>query len=209
MEELNKIIKNNRIIGIIDTGQMNKTINSNVSVREKLFSTKRNVQKINDSLKLIGLNEQVLDKRFNELSGGEVTKVLNAKAILTRGKNVVLEDPTNHLDSSSRKNLIKLVKLMKLRYNKTIVIFSHDTEFLHKVSDYIVIIDNNSTILQGNKYEVFSQYSVLEKYDIKIPKIMLFSKLVKEKKNINLGFRDDTNDLMKDIYRFAKKDCEE
>ena len=209
MEELNNLIKKNRIIGIVDINHISKSINLQINVKDELLSTKRSLKKINDSLRLVGLNSTVLEKKFVKLSSGQQTKVYVAKALLTRGNNIVLEDPTNHLDSYSKKNLIKLVKLMKLRYNKTIVIFSHDTDFLHKASDYVLIMDNGNIILQGHKYEVFSQYSILKKYHVKIPKIMEFSKMVKEKKNINIGFRDDTNDLMKDIYRYAKKDSEE
>ncbi len=209
MEKLNAIIKNNRIIGIIEIDHINNIIDLETSVQEELLDSKRSLKKIYDSLKLVGLNKIVLEKKFSELSSGQQTKVFIAKALLTRSKNIILEDPTNHLDSYSKQNLIKLVKLMKLRYNRSVVIFSHDTDFLHKVSDYIVIMQNNNIVMQGDKYEIFSQYSTLEKYHIKIPTIMVFSKLVKEKKNVNIGFRDDTNDLMKDIYRFAKKNSEE
>lgn len=209
MEELNNLIKKNRIIGIIDIDYINKNINLTNIVREVLLSTQRSLKKIEDSLKLVGLSGNILDEELSKLSSGEQTKVYIAKALLTKSDTIILEDPTNHLDSYSKKNLIKLVKLMKLRYNKTIVIFSHDTDFLHKASDYVLIMDNGNIILQGHKYEVFSQYSILKKYHVKIPKIMEFSKMVKEKKNINIGFRDDTNDLMKDIYRYAKKDSEE
>ena len=209
MEELNNLIKKNRIIGIIDIDYINKNINLTNIVREVLLSTQRSLKKIEDSLKLVGLSGNILDEELSKLSSGEQTKVYIAKALLTKSDTIILEDPTNHLDSYSKKNLIKLVKLMKLRYNKTIVIFSRDTDFLHKISDYVLIMYNGTIILQGSKYEVFSQYNILKKYHIKIPKIMEFSKIVKDKKDINIGFRDDSNDLMKDIYRFAKKNSEE
>ena len=56
----------------------------------------------------------------------------------------------------------------------------------------------------GNKYEIFTDDNLMERCNLQMPKIIEFSKIVLKKKNIDLGYRDDINDLMKDIYRFVR-----
>ena len=207
MEEVNKLVQKNRIIGIIDINYLAVDSLFN-TVKEELLATKRSVKKTIDALKMVGLNKEILNCSFAEISASEQTKVLTAKALLTRSNTIILNDPTNKIDSFSKEKLSKLIKLMKLRYGKSIIIFSDDTDFLHKVVDYVIIMNDGNILLQGSKYEVFAAEEILNKYYIKIPKIMAFSKIVKAKKKINIGFRDDTSDLMKDIYRFATESKE-
>ena len=80
------------------------------------------------------------------------------------------------------------------------LIISKDIEFIHKISDNVIIL-KDSIINQGNKYDIFTN----ENYNqFKIPKTIEFSKRVYELRNIKIGYRDDIKDLMKDIYRYVK-----
>ena len=180
----------------------------NTVYEELLFVLKKNrikdYKKIMEVLKIVSLDESFLERSPFEISKGEQKKLALAKLLVCNPKVLILDEPFLYLDSSSRKSLIKLFRMMKLRYGKTIIILSDDTDLALSLADEILCLQDNNLIFEGNKFDFLSDENLLKKCHLAVPKLIQFSNLVKAWKNINIGYRDDINDLMKDIYRFVK-----
>lgn len=180
-----------------------ETVRQELEAQLKKYNYRLNEmnKRITDSLILVGLDNSFLNKKIKVLSFTEKKKLSLAIALISNPKFLILDEPSVNLDLESKKWLIQLLRRLKNRYKKTILIASNDTDFLLKIVDYVYVLGNQEIRLEGNKIDVFKQETILIKYHINVPKIIHFENLVFKRKGIRIGYRDDINDLMKDIYR--------
>jgi len=94
----------------------------------------------------IGLAQELLERDFSTLSGGEQTCMLIIALFLQKEAFVLLDEPTNHLDRNKKEHLKQYLKK-----KKGYIVASHDTVFLDAVSDHILAINKaDISIEQGN-----------------------------------------------------------
>lgn len=189
------IINNNTISyfnGLID---YNKTAYEILDIENSLFN-------ITDILKVLNFDLNKLDTKLSLLSDSEVKKVIIGFVLIQNKDLYLLDNPNNLLDNKSQSLLIKFLRNLKVKYNKTVLLTSSDIDFLHEVSDDILLLTNNPII--GNKYNIFTNEKLMKSYNYELPKIIDISNVVYKNKNIKMGYRDDIKDLIKDIYRYAK-----
>ena len=103
--------------------------------------------KISELCNKFKIGEDMLNRRFNTLSGGEKTIVNLASIMLSNPDILLLDEPTNNLDIDTLEWLETYLK----NYSGTIVLCSHDRYFLDKVVSKIVSIERGkSEIFHGN-----------------------------------------------------------
>ncbi len=97
-------------------------------------------------LNLLKSDAEILYRKFNLLSGGEQIKILLISLFLKGNNFLLIDEPTNHLDIETRDNLVEYLKK-----KKGFILVSHDRNFLDKVVDHIISINNtNIDIQKGN-----------------------------------------------------------
>ena len=97
-------------------------------------------------LNLLNTDVEILYRKFNLLSGGEQEKILLISLFLKGNNFLLIDEPTNHLDIETRNNLINY-----LERKKGFIVVSHDRNFLDKIVDHIISINNtNIEIQKGN-----------------------------------------------------------
>lgn len=99
----------------------------------------------------IKIDDAMLEKSFEILSGGEKSRVMLAKLLLENPDLMLLDEPTNHLDLG----MIEWLEQYMNDYKGSVLIISHDRYFLDKVINKVYEIKNGETrVYHGN----FSYY---------------------------------------------------
>ena len=181
----------------------NSSVYKEIEFGLKCFKFDNIDSRIRSSVKLVGFEENVLAMNPYKLSNGEKRKVALASILAYDPDVLILDEPTIGLDNISKNSLMKLLKELK-KNGKTIILVSHDINFIHKFVDYVYLIKNGKVFLEGNKYDVLSNEEAMSECGLIVPNILHFSNLVYEKKGVKIGYRDEINDLIKDVYRYAK-----
>lgn len=103
-------------------------------------------------LNLLNTDVEILYKNFNVLSGGEQIKVLLASLFLKGDRFLLIDEPTNHLDLETREHLVEY-----LSKKKGFIVVSHDRNFLDKVVDHIISINNTSIDVQRGNFSSWQE----------------------------------------------------
>lgn len=182
---------------------LQKTVKEELEMLLKLYNYKLKEKKkrINDSLIMVGLNEKYLNLNINNLSSGEKKKLALASALILNPSILIIDEPVIGLDRKTKEELKKIFRILKTRYNKTIIFVSNNLDFVLEVADYVYVLYDKEIVLEGKKIDVLSKTDILKKYGIIGPNITSFESLVLTKKQIKIGYRYEINDLIKDIYR--------
>ncbi|MCZ6521677.1 MAG: ABC transporter ATP-binding protein [Bacteroidetes bacterium] len=91
-------------------------------------------------LKDVGLGDR-LDSRPNELSGGQQQRVAVARALASKPKFILADEPTANLDSVSTSNLLDLMAQMNREENATFIFSTHDQRVIDKARRVITLED--------------------------------------------------------------------
>lgn len=103
----------------------------------------------------VKLDEDILFKKLNELSGGQKSKIAFIKLLYSNPEIMLLDEPTNHLDEDSKDYIINYLK----NYKGTVLIISHDVEFLNQVTTKTLFLDKRTkqfSLFDGN-YDNFKK----------------------------------------------------
>ncbi|MCX8058661.1 MAG: ABC transporter ATP-binding protein [Spirochaetes bacterium] len=93
-------------------------------------------------LKLLDL-ENYKNNLFDQLSGGEKRRVLLAQTLSSESQILILDEPEAFIDIPHKISLYNYLKILNEKYNKTIILISHDLNLAFKYSKRIIFIAEN------------------------------------------------------------------
>lgn len=138
---------------------MRKTVDSylfNTALRLKIAKDHREAERIVDeTLKSVGMSLEVVRRKYpSQFSGGELQRVSIARALITRPKLIIADEPVAAIDASMKMNIVNLFKELKDKYNVSFIYVTHDLSTAYYVSDYIATLYRGCLIEYGKAKEI-------------------------------------------------------
>ena len=149
------------------------------------ISEERAISKAKELIKLVGLDESYLDKSPFELSGGEMRKVALCGVLALEPKVLILDEPTVALDYKSREEIMTMVKKLKDELNMTIVLISHNMNYVLEYADKVFVLKNGKINFEGTVEGLFADEKLLKENSLEQPELLKFCNNLQEN-NIKL-----------------------
>ena len=110
---------------------------------------------VDETLRSVGMSLAVVkDKYPTQFSGGELQRVSIARALITRPKLIIADEPVAAIDASMKMNIVNLFKDLKDQYNVSFIYITHDLSTAYYVSDYIATLYRGGLIEYGPAKEI-------------------------------------------------------
>lgn len=113
------------------------------------------IDEVLETVHLVG-HENVHDRIVKTFSGGQQARLLLASALIQKPDLLLLDEPTNNLDHAGIEHLTTFIK----NYKNTVIVISHDAEFLNSFTDGVLYLDVFTKKIEqyvGDYYDVRKQ----------------------------------------------------
>lgn len=122
------------------------------------FENEKDIDSVMRVAKRLGI-DNLLFKRIDELSSGEIQKVMIAMAIIKSPKYYLLDEPDAHVDMGFKPELSNIIK--SLRKDGTIIMATHDPIFAQLTCDYYVLLSNGKVVFHGEREALLKSINIV------------------------------------------------
>ena len=126
-------------------------------------------QRAHDVIRLVGLDEEVLQQSPCNLSGGQMRRVAIAGILAMNPDVLVLDEPTAGLDPQGQHEMMEMFKTLHQEYGKTIVLVTHDMNLVAEYAQEMIVMHRGVMKLKGTPQQVFKEVNILNECGITLP----------------------------------------
>ena len=121
---------------------------------EKKENKEEILSKVKKLVKIVGLDEEIINRYPNELSGGQRQRVGIARALVGEPDIILMDEPFGAVDEITRKLLQDEIYKIYKEYNVTIVFITHDIREALKLGTRVIVMDNGEIVQSGTPKEI-------------------------------------------------------
>jgi peptide/nickel transport system ATP-binding protein len=122
---------------------------------EKLDAGTR-VDRLIEAVETVGLSQGMLRRYPHEFSGGQRQRLAIARALVTRPKLLVLDEPVSALDVSVRGEVLALLARLQAEFGLTYLVISHDLDMVRAIADRVLVMEAGRIVEEGKPEAIFA-----------------------------------------------------
>ena len=110
--------------------------------------------------------EKLSDCNINELSGGEMQRVMIGRALMQEPKVLILDEPVSHLDIKHQVAIYNLLKNLNEDKGVTIIMVSHDLNFANRYGKRILLMKEGKIVFDGKNSQILNKNNIKEIFEV-------------------------------------------
>ena len=134
--------------------------------------TEEMIQRILEISKMVNV-EALLQKNPLALSGGQCQRVAFASVLALNSDIIVIDEPTSQLDPEGTESVFAIIKAMKDK-QKTIILVEHKIDLIAEYADDVLVLKDGELIAVGDKNEILTDITLMEK-GVALPQVVLLA----------------------------------
>ena len=115
------------------------------------------VDRLIEAIEAVGLDQSMLRRYPHEFSGGQRQRLAIARALVTKPRLLVLDEPVSALDVSVRGEVLALLARLQADFGLTYLIISHDLDMVRAIADRVLVMDAGQIVEEGRPDEIFAR----------------------------------------------------
>ncbi|MBX5029194.1 ABC transporter ATP-binding protein [Rhizobium lentis] len=126
-----------------------------LTVFEPKLSKAERTERVREIMAAVGLVPEMINRYPHEFSGGQAQRIGIARAVVTRPKLIICDEPVSALDVSIQGQVITLLRKLRKEFGLTLIFISHDLSVVRLISDDVLVLYLGRVVESGDCATVF------------------------------------------------------
>ena len=126
-----------------------------LTVFEPKLTRAQRQDRVREIMAAVGLVPEMINRYPHEFSGGQAQRIGIARAVITRPKLIICDEPVSALDVSIQGQVITLLRRLRKEFGLTLIFISHDLSVVRLISDDVLVLYLGKVVEAGEAATVF------------------------------------------------------
>lgn len=127
---------------------------------------KTDFEKAYEALRIVNC-EELAFRRLDQVSGGELQRILIARAIVSEPQVLLMDEPTSNLDPRYQVEILELVKKFSRAKNLSVIMSLHDLTHAYRYSDKVIVLKRGRILAAGPPSDVITEETISKAFEVR------------------------------------------